>query len=381
MDFALSEDQLALRESIRRAPIDAGRDTLAEDEHGGKFSWAGWRRFSELGYPALPLPVDLGGAGADLLTTLVAIEALGYRCPDSGLVHALVTQILCGLQIVAYGTEEQKQAYVPRIASGEIVCAQALTEPDAGSDVAAMKTRAEKAGDDYVLDGAKTFISNGPIADLVIVYASTGAGRRALGGLTCFLVDAATPGLSRSKPFEKMGLRTLQNGEIVLEGCRVPAARRLGFEGQAMLAFGQVMEWERCLLFGAHIGTLERVIEQCVRYARERSQFGSPIGRFQSVSHKIANMKVSLELGRLMLYKTAWLKDHGHRVSMETAIGKLFVSESLQRACLDAVQIHGAYGYAKEYELERDLRDSIACTIYSGTSEIQRNVIASFLGL
>jgi hypothetical protein len=178
-----------------------------------------------------------------------------------------------------------------------------------------------------------------------------------------------------------MGLRTLQNGELVLDDCRVRGDRLLGFEGQAMLAFNQVMEWERCLLFGAHLGTLQRLIEKCVRYAKERTQFGSPIGRFQSVSHKIANMKVSLELGRLMLYKAAWMKDRGQRVPLETAIGKLFVSESLQRACLDAVQIHGAYGYAKEYELERDLRDSIASTIYSGTSEIQRNVIASFLGL
>ena len=381
MDFALSEEQVALRESIRKAPIDGGRETLAEDEHAGKFSWAGWKRFGELGYPALPLPTEFGGAGADLLTTLVAIEALGYRCRDSGLVHALVTQILCGLQIAAYGAQEQKRDYIPRIASGEIVCAQALTEPDAGSDVAAMKTRAEKDGDGYVLNGTKTFISNGPIADLVIVYASTGAGRRALGGLSCFLVEAGTPGLSRSKPFEKMGLRTLQNGEIALDGCRVRADRLLGFEGQAMLAFNQVMEWERCLLFGAHLGTMQRVLEQCVRYARERSQFGKPIGHFQSVSHRIANMKVNLELGRLMLYQAAWLKDRGNRVSLETAIGKLFVSESLQRACLDAVQIHGAYGYAKEFDLERDLRDSIACTIYSGTSEIQRNVIASFLGL
>lgn len=380
MDFALSEEQLALREIIRKAPLDGSRETLAQDEHRGTFPWAGWKQFGELGYPALPLPAEFGGTGADLLTTLVAIEALGYRCPDSGLVHALVTQILCGLQIATHGTDEQKRRYLPWIAGGEIVCAQALTEPDAGSDVAAMKTRAERDGEAWRLHGSKTFISNAPIADLVIVYAKTGSGR-ALGGLSCFLVETETPGLTRSKPFEKMGLRTLQNGEVALEDCRVPADRLLGFEGQAMLAFNQVMEWERCLLFGAHLGTMQRVIEQCVRYARERAQFGNPIGRFQSVSHKIANMKVNLELGRLMLYKTAWLKDHGHRVSLETAIAKLFVSESLQKACLDAVQIHGAYGYAKEYELERDLRDSIASTIYSGTSEIQRNVIASFLGL
>jgi alkylation response protein AidB-like acyl-CoA dehydrogenase len=381
MDFSLSDEQLALRDSIRKAPIDDWTETLAADEHAGRFSWEGWRRFAELGYLALPLPAELGGSGADLLTTLVAIEALGYRCRDSGLVHALVSQMLCGMQIAAYGTDEQKRSYLPRVASGAIVCAQALTEPDAGSDVAAIKARAEKCGDEYVLNGTKTFISNGPIADLVIVYASTGTARKALGGLSCFIVEKDAAGFSRSKAFEKMGLRTLQNGELAFQDCRVPARQLLGFEGQAMLAFNQVMEWERCLLFGAHLGTIQRVIEQCVRYAKQRSQFGSAIGRFQSVSHKIANMKVNLELGRLMLYKAAWMKDCGQRVLLETAIGKLFVSESLQRACLDAVQIHGAYGYAKEFDLERELRDSIASTIYSGTSEIQRNLIASFLGL
>lgn len=381
MDFSLSADQLALRDSIRKAPLGDCATALAVEDHAGRFSWEGWKRFGELGYLGLPLSPDHGGAGADLLTTLVAIEALGHRCPDSGLVHALVTQMLCGMQITTYGTEEQKRAYLPRIASGEIVCAQALTEPDAGSDVAGMKTRAEKCDDGYVINGAKTFISNAPIADLVVVYASTGTARKALGGLSCFLVEKDVAGFVRSKPLEKMGLRTLQNGELVLQDCRLPARQLLGFEGQAMLAFNQVMEWERCLLFGAHLGTMQRVIEQCVRYAKERTQFGSAIGRFQAVSHKIANMKVNLELGRLMLYKAAWLKDKGQRVPLETAIGKLFVSESLQRACLDAVQIHGAYGYSKEFDLERELRDSIASTIYSGTSEIQRNLIASFLGL
>jgi alkylation response protein AidB-like acyl-CoA dehydrogenase len=381
MDFSLSDEQAALRDSIRKAPMGDWSENLTQDEHAGRFSWAGWKRFAELGYLALPLPQEYGGSGADLLTTLVAIETLGHRCRDGGLVHAAVSQMLCGMQIAAYGTDEQKRSYLPRISNGDIVCAQALTEPEAGSDVAALRTRAEKSGEDYVLNGTKTFISNGPIADLAVVYASTGTTRKALGGLSCFLVEKDAPGFTRSKAIEKMGLRTLQNGELAFQDCRVPAGQLLGFEGQAMLAFNQVMEWERCLLFGAHLGTMQRVLEQCIRYAKERSQFGAAIGRFQSVSHKIANMRVNLELGRLMLYKAAWLKDNGQRVPLETAIGKLFVSESLQRTCLDAVQIHGAYGYTKEFDLERELRDSIASTIYSGTSEIQRNIIAALLGL
>ena len=363
MDFSLSHEQAALRDSIRKAPIDDWTETLTDDEHAGKFSWEGWKRFAELGYLGLPLPPEHGGSGADLLTTLVAIETLGQRCRDSGLVHALVSQMLCGMQIATYGTDEQKQSYLPRISTGEIVCAQALTEPDAGSDVAAIRTRAERSGDEYVLNGAKAFISNGPIADLVVVYAVTGAGRKALGGLSCFIVKKDLLGFSRSKAIEKMGLRTLQNGELVFQDCRLSANQLLGFEGQAMLAFNQVMEWERCLLFGAHLGTMQRVLEQCVRYAKERSQFGGAIARFQSVSHKIANMKVSLELGRLMLYKAAWLKDGGQRVPSKLRSG----SSLSARACSGRVSMQ-----FRSTE-PTDTRRSLTSRGSSGTASPQRS--------
>jgi alkylation response protein AidB-like acyl-CoA dehydrogenase len=380
MDFSLSDEQKALRDSVLKLPPEQFGATLEDDDLAGRFPWAGWKRCAALGLLGLPLPQEHGGSGAGLLTTLLVIEALGYRCKDAGLVHAMVSHILCGMQIAAYGSEEQKRRYLPPIAAGEVVGAQALTEPDAGSDVPAIKTRAERVDGEYVLSGTKTFISNGPSADVAIVYASTGKGA-ALGSLSCIIVEKDTPGFERCKPLQKMGLRTLQNGELTFDNCRVPVSNLLGHEGQGMMAFGRVMEWERCLLFGSHLGTMRRVLEESVRYAKERRQFGSPIGRFQAVSHRISNIAVNLELGRLILYKAAWLNDQGKRVPFETAVGKLFVSESVREACLDAVQIHGGYGYMTEFGLERDLRDSIASTIYSGTSEIQRNLIAALLGL
>ena len=232
MDFSLSDEQVALRDSIRKAPIDDWTETLTEDEHAGRFSWAGWKRFAELGYLGLPLPPEHGGSGADLLTTLVAIETLGQRCRDSGLVHALVSQMLCGMQIATYGTDEQKQSYLPRIATGEIVCAQALTEPDAGSDVAAIRTRAERRrrgvrpqrGQDLHLE----WPDRRPRHRLRRHRSRTQGPRRPV-------LLPRREGRSRDsrarRPIEKMGLRTLQNGEIVLQDCRVPASAAARLRG------------------------------------------------------------------------------------------------------------------------------------------------------
>jgi alkylation response protein AidB-like acyl-CoA dehydrogenase len=244
-----------------------------------------------------------------------------------------------------------------------------------------MRARAEKQNGAYILNGAKLFITNGPIADVVVVFAVTDPDKKTLGGISCFIVEKEFEGFERCKPMEKMGLTTLQNGELVFKDCPVPQDRLLGKEGQGAIIFNESMELERSLLPATHLGTLERILETSVKYAKERSAFGQSIGKFQSVANKIAEMKVNLELGRLILYKAASLKAQGKRVTLEASIGKLFISESLKKACLDAVQIHGGYGYMTEYEVERDLRDSIAATIYSGTSELQLNIISRLIGL
>lgn len=382
MDFSYTDEQIDLRESIIKFSNQELNDDIAEFDRKGMFPADKWRKCAEMQIMALPFPEEYGGHGANFLTTVLSYNALGYACKDAGLVHAIGTQILCGLQILLFGDADQKKKYLPAVCSGEKIFAQAITEPGSGSDALSMRTKAEKSKDGkYVLNGSKIFITNGPIADVVVVFAVTDPAKKALGGISSFIVEKEFEGFERCKPMEKMGLKTLQNGELVFQNCIVPQTQILGREGQGALIFNESMELERCFLPAAHLGTMERIIEKCVRYVNERSAFGQNIGKFQSVANKIAQMKVNIELSKLMLHKAAALKDQKKRASLEASIGKLFISESLKKACLDAVQIHGGYGFMTEYEIERDLRDSIAATIYSGTSEMQHNMISRLIGL
>ena len=381
MDFTVSGEQADLRESIIKFARQELNGEIESNVENCLFPIDSWRKCGAMRIMGLPFPEKYGGCGLDFLTTAISIQALGYACRDAGLVHAVTTQILCGLQISLFGDEKQKDRYIPAICSGEMIFAQAITESSSGSDAMSMRTRGERNGDAFILNGRKIFISNGPIADAVIVYALTSPEKKTLNAISSFIVEKSADGFERCRPFEKMGLSTLQNGELVFDNCSVPQSALLGKEGQGAIIFNESMEWERCLLPAAHLGTLERIVETCVRYAKERSTFGQPIGKYQAVSTKIADMKINLELGKLIMFKTATLKDKKKRSPLEASIGKLFISESLKRACLDAVQIHGGYGYMKEYEIERDLRDSISATIYSGTSEMQYQIITKLIGL
>ena len=381
MDFALTQPQIDIKQSIFKFARNELNTSLTENDEKALFPRKSWEKCAGMGIIGLPIPEEYGGLGQDLLTAALAIEALGRGSKDSGLVHSLVTQILCALQILRFGSGHQKQKHLPGVCKGETVCAQAITEPDAGSDALSLRTKAVKTNGSYVVNGTKMFITNAPIADLILVFAVTNPNKGALGSISSFIVEKGISGLSLSKPLEKMGLRTLQNGEVALENCSLSADSLLGSEGQGWMMFNEALQVERILLFACHLGIMERVIDRCIVYAKERQQFGQPIAKFQSIANKIADMKVNVELGRLMLHKAAWLKDQKQRANLESSIAKLFISESLKKTCMDAIQIHGAYGYMKEYELERDLRDSIASTLYSGTSEIQRNIISSLIGL
>jgi alkylation response protein AidB-like acyl-CoA dehydrogenase len=381
MDFSLSEEQARLRDTIVRFARQELDHDVAACEQSGRFPVEAWRKCAEMQIMALPLPQEYGGCGADFLSTVVAFQALGFACRDAGLVHAVGTQILCGLQIATFGSEAQKRRYLPPVCRGELILAQAITEPGSGSDALSMRTRAERVVGGFRLSGNKVFISNGPIADAVIVFAVTDAKSSRLGAISALIVEKELAGFERCRPLEKMGLRTLPNGELVFDGCIVPEENILGRLGQGAIIFNESMEVERTLLPAAHLGTLERVTETCVRYAKERSAFGQPIGKFQAVAHRIADMRCGLELGKLILYKAAAMKDLNRRAPLEASIAKLFISETLKKACLDAVQIHGGYGYTREYDVERDLRDSVGATIYSGTSEMQHNIISRLIGL
>lgn len=381
MDFEITDEQKVWRETVVRFAQKELAYDLADLEKGGDFPWEAWRKCADMQLMAMPFPEEYGGCGADFLTTVLTLNSLGYACKDAGLVHAMATQILCGLQILLFGGEEMKKKYLPVLCRGEKVFAQAITEQDSGSDALSMRTRAEKRGEAYILNGSKVFITNGPMADVVVVFAVTDPEKKTLGGISCLVVEDGMAGFQKERPLKKMGLTTLQNGELFFDNCVVPSTSLLGREGQGAIIFNESMEWERSLLPAAHLGTLERIFEISVKYAKERKAFGKHIGSYQSISNKISGMKVNIELGKGILYKCAVLKDSKKRASLEASICKLFISESLKQACLDAVQIHGGYGFMCEYEIERDLRDSIASTIYSGTSELQHNIIARFVGL
>jgi len=383
MDFGLNAEQQELYDAVLSfAREELGGDPRVLDEQDG-FDRGAWRKAAAFGVLGLPVPVEYGGQGRDLLSTLIAMEALGRGCPDNGLVFSLNAQMwACQMPIVAYGSDEQKQRWLPGLVSGDLIGAHAITEPGAGSDVFSLTTRAETVADGYRLTGAKTFSTNGPVADVAVAFAyldraAQGKGR----ALTAFLIPRDTPGVTFGAPIHKMGLRTSPMGEVVFDGAFVPAGARLGPEGAGAAVFNSAMEWERACIFAAHLGAMERLLEWCVKYARERRQFGMPIAKFESVADRIADMKVNIEAGRHLLRLVGWLKQQGKSSALESAIAKLFVSETHVKACLDALQLHGGYGYMREYPIEREVRDALSGTLYSGTSEMQRKIIARLLGL
>ncbi|MBI2895135.1 MAG: acyl-CoA dehydrogenase family protein [Deltaproteobacteria bacterium] len=379
MDFSFSEEQVRMRTEVRAfAERELNNDVLRRD-HEGVFDRVGWDRLARYGILGLPIPELYGGQGQDVVTTLSAMEGLGQGSRDGGLLLAVGAHIvICEIPIWQFGSEEQKRRFLPKLCAGESIGAYGLTEPNAGSDAFGLETLARRDGDHYLLNGTKTFITNGPIADVVVVFATVDRAAKAR-GITAFIVEKGMPGFHVSRELDKMGLRTSPTGELVFEDCRVPVANRIGPEGGAAAILGGCLEWERACLLGSSIGAMEHELDLCVRYARERIQFGKPIAEFQAIQHKLADMKVRLETSRWMIYRVAWAKQNGHAAPMDAAIAKLYISECRLKNALEAIQIHGGYGYMREFEVERHLRDIIPGTIGAGTSEIQRNLIAKHL--
>jgi alkylation response protein AidB-like acyl-CoA dehydrogenase len=381
MDFSFTEEQLALKVSTIEFASKALNRNLRQREQAGEFSRDAWRACAHFGIQGLPIPAEFGGSAADILTTVLVMEGLGYACRDNGLIFSLNAQMWSiELPLLKFGTPAQQRAYLPGLVSGDLIGVHAMTEADSGSDAFSMRTSAERRGDHYVLNGSKLYITNAPVADVVIVFATLNRSR-GFAGSCAFLVEKGTPGFAVSRSLDKMGLRTSPMGEIILTDCQVPVENRLGKEGAGLSLFNSSMEWERSCILASAVGAMQRQLETCVRYAQTRQQFGQAIGKFQSISNKIADMSLRLESARLLVYKVAWLKEQGQSAMAEAAMAKVFTSEAWIQSSLDAIQIHGAYGYMTEAEIERDLRDSVAGTIYSGTSEIQRMIIARTLGL
>jgi len=381
LDFSLSPAQEELKEAavaFARKELDQG---LAEREEAGAFSPEAWRACAKFGIQGLPVPAELGGEGADILTTVLVMEALGYGCHDNGLIFSLNAQMWSlELPLVKFGSPAQQQAYLPGLISGDLIGVHAMTESGSGSDAYAMRTRFERRGGGYVLNGTKLYITNAPVSDVVLVFAVDPA-KPKVAAISAFLVERGTPGFTVTRGLDKMGLRTSPMGEVVLDDCYVPAGQRVGREGAGMAIFNSAMTWERSCILASALGVMQRQLEACTAYARERKQFGQPIGKFQAVAGKIADMYLRLEAARLLVYQAAWLGQQGKPALAEAAAAKLFTSEAWVATSLDAIQVHGAYGYMKESGVERDLRDAVASTVYSGTSEIQRVILARMLGL
>jgi alkylation response protein AidB-like acyl-CoA dehydrogenase len=382
MDFALTDEQKLLRENTIRFAQGRLNAHVVERDREQVFSRELWRECAQIGIQGLPVPEAYGGTGLDALSCALVLESLGYGCRDGGLVFSLSAHLLaCVVPLWQHGSEAQKRHYLPGLCDGTLVGAHAITEAGSGSDSFAMRTRAVRDGAGWRIDGAKTFISNGPVADVAVVFAVTDAAKGFHGGVTAFFVEAGTPGFSAGQKFDKLGLRTSPVGELVFDAMHVPDEAVLGRVGGGAAVFATAMDWERCLLVAGHVGTMERLLDTSVAYARTRQQFGQPIGKFQAVAHKIADMKVQLEAARLLTYRAAWRLQHQRNASLDAAIAKLAVSESLLKTALETVHLHGGYGYMVEYEVERALRDAVGSTIYSGTSEMQRTIIARWLGL
>lgn len=381
MAFSLTADQETRQEELAAfARRELGSD-LRERDQRGTFSRVDWERCAAQGVQGGHVPTVYGGQGLDATSTVLALEAIGYGSRDNGLTLALGGQIWSVQEpIVVYGSEEQKLRFLPPLCDGRMIGAHGVTELASGSDALSLETTAVRRGDGYVLTGRKAYIGMGPEADLALVLANTDpdAGKW---GVSAFLIEKGTPGYTQSPPRRKTGTRTNPLGDLIFEDCFVPAANRLGQEGVGVSLITHTIGWERAFIHAGHLGAMQALLERCVAYAQERRQFGQPIGHFQAVSHRVANMRLRLETSRLLMYKVAAMKDDSQEAELECSLANLHIAESLLESATDAVRIHGARGYLEEYEIERDLRDAVGGVIYAGTSDIQRNLIARLLGL
>lgn len=347
----------------------------------GYFTRKSWQRLGELGLLGLSVPTRYGGGGLGALDTARQVEALGHGCSHTGMVFGAGAHLFaCAMPIAGFGTESAKERFLPGMCSGQLVAGNAMTEPEAGSDVARLAVTATAAPGGWLLNGEKSFVTNGPDADVFVTYATTDPKAGHL-GTTGFVVARSAPGLTVGEPFEKMGLREVPAGGVRFTDCFVPDDQVLGEPGSGGGIFQHSMGWERACLFAGFLGLHDALIERCVAHVRGRRQSGRRISEFQAVSHRVAEMKLRAESARLLLYRACWEMDQGGPATMEIALSKLAVSEGLVAGALDAVRLFGGRGYAGADGIEAVLRDAVPTVIFSGTSDIQRNLVARELGL
>ncbi|MDV2886505.1 acyl-CoA dehydrogenase [Alkalihalophilus pseudofirmus] len=377
MDLRFTEEQEMMRKMVRDFAQEQITPFIEEMEENETFPREIVNKMGELGLMGIPIPEEYGGAGMDFTSYIIAINELSKVSATVGVILSVHTSVGTN-PILYFGTEEQKQKYIPKLASGEYLGAFGLTEPGAGSDAGSLKTTAKKDGNEYILNGSKVFITNGGEADVYIVFASTDS---SLGtkGISAFIVDKDTPGFSVGKKEKKMGLHGSNTTELTFEDARVPEENLLGQEGEGFKIAMSNLDAGRIGIAAQSLGIAEAALEAAVGYAKERKQFGKPIGHQQGLGFKLADMATKVEGSKLLVYRAAKLRELGKKSGMEASMAKLFASRTAVEVSIEAVQVYGGYGYTKDYPVERYFRDAKICEIYEGTSEIQRIVIGKHL--
>ncbi len=377
MHIELNEEQKLLREEVRRFAEEVVKPIAKEIDAEGTFPADSIRQAAKLGLTGVAVPEEYGGAGMDTISYCLVIEEISRVCGSTGVILSVNNSLVCD-PLLTWANEEQKQAFLKPLASGEKLGCFALTEPGAGSDAAGLRTSARRDGDDYVLSGNKVFITNGTDADLALVFATVDPELKHK-GITAFIVSADAAGYSHGVHEYKLGVNASGTTELAFDDLRVPASQRIGEEGEGFKIAMSTLDGGRIGIAAQAVGIAQGAFEEALSYAQEREQFGRSISSFQAIQHYLADMSTELDAARLLTWKAAWAKENRKRYTLEAAQAKLFASEMAQRVTNLALQIHGGYGYIREYNVERYFRDARITEIYEGTSEIQKLVISDWV--
>ena len=377
MPYQLNEEQLMLRDMVRKLAQNEIAPRAAEIDRTRRFPRENIEKMAELGLMGVPIPEKYGGAGCDFLSYIITIEEISKACASTGVILAVHTSVGT-FPILYFGTEEQKQKYVPKLASGEYIGAFALTEPNAGSDPAGMSTTAKLDGDHYIINGNKIFISNGGEAEVYVTFVTTDKSKGHK-GITCLLVDRNTPGFAIGKTEEKMGLHGDITTELVFDNARVPKENLLGKEGEGFKVAMSLLDGGRIGIGAQGLGIAQAALDVAKDYAKERVQFGKSIASFQAIQFMLADMATRVDCSRMLVYRAARMREMGLPYAKEASMAKMYATDTAMEVTTNAVQILGGYGYCKEYPVERYMRDAKITQIYEGTNQIQRIVIAKHL--
>ena len=375
MPYMLTEEQKMMRDTVRRLCQNEIAPRAAEIDRTHAFPWENLRRLAELGLMGVPIPEEWGGAGCDFLSYIITVEEVSRACASTGVILAVHTSLGC-FSLLNFGTEEQKKRYLTRLASGQWLGAYALTEANAGSNPANLSTSARLEGDHYVVNGSKLFITSGGQADLYVTFVRTAPGSRGHRGISCLLIEKETPGFTTGRVEEKMGIHASATAELIFENARVPRANLLGEKGEGFKVAMALLDGGRVGIGAQGVGIAQAALDAAVDFAKQRVQFDRPIAEFQAIQFMLADMATRVEAARLLVYRAARLRDMGLPYSKEASMAKMYATDTAMQVTTDAVQIHGGYGYCKEYPVERYMRDAKITQIYEGTNQIQRLVIA-----